>query len=84
MTNPIQVKTTIDPERMSFRGEPPKILYVKDLSQANYDIVLVLEVLDKNDMPVVGKYPSKIYVVTEDPKYSNYIEVQIQHEHDLF
>lgn len=84
MIHNILVFSSIDPKKIKFRTQLPEQVFVKDLSKFEYDLVLIIEVLDKNDMPIKGKYPSHIYVQSNLTKDSSNIEGRIQHEIDLF
>ncbi|CAI2379968.1 unnamed protein product [Moneuplotes crassus] len=80
----IVVRSTIDEENVRFAQQVPDQVFVDDLSEKEFDLILIIEVLDSDRAGVLGKYPEKIIINTEDPSYQGYIDAVIVHEHDLF
>ena len=62
MSVPIRVQSSIDPEFMKFATGIPSEVIVNDMEQVEYDFVLVVEVLNRHEIPIEGKYPEKVYI----------------------
>ena len=80
----ILVKTSIEENRMKFVQQYPTSILVSDVLKQEYDFILVIEVLDKFEMGVAGKYPTQISTKTKYQKDQDRIEIILADEVDLF
>ena len=84
MSVPIQVQTSIDPQYVKFATDIPSEVYVKDIEQVDYDLVIFIEVLNRDEIPIEGKYPEKIYIESNETSGKESIEIEIQHYSNAF
>ena len=80
----VVVQTSIDPFKVKFVQEIPKRVIVSDLVDQEYDFVLTIEVLDKDENGVPGKYPTKLITKTNNSSDSNKIGIMLADEIDHF
>ena len=80
----VVVQTSIDPSKVKFVQEIPKRVIVSDLIDQEYDFVIAIEVLDKDDNGVPGKYPTKLITKTNNSSDSNKIGIMLADEIDHF
>jgi hypothetical protein len=78
------VRTSIDKSKIKFTQQIPSQVIVKDFTQAEYDFVAIIEVLDSSENGVLGKYPEQIYFIANKTTNDDTIDGQIMHESDLF
>ena len=80
----IAVWSSIDPDTISFTQVLPETVYVNDLGNQEFDMVVNIEVLDSEQNGVPGKYPEIISITAEDPGDQKYIEIAFANEIELF
>ena len=84
MSVPIHVQTSIDPQYINFATDIPSEVYVKDIELTDYDLIIFIEVLNRDEIPIEGKYPEKIYIESNGTSSKGSIEIEIQHDLQAF
>ena len=80
----VEVRTSIEKDKIKFTQQLPKEVLVGDLSQQAYDFVAIIEVVDEQEKGVTGKYPERVYITTNQTAEQGNIEISIADEDGLF
>ena len=70
--------------RFKFAQPPPNELIVDSTKKQDFDFTLIIEVTDKNDAGVPGKYPTNLFIEPLNAAEKSNIEIKIVHEIELF